>query len=105
MFKDTGNNDYIMRENIAFILLAVLLSGPLMSSNNGNVDMAGVILFCFALAGYLIPYIIARSRKHYNATAIGALNLLLGWTLIGWIVALVWSLTANVDKPMHRAGE
>jgi hypothetical protein len=26
--------------------------------------------------------------------AIFALNLLLGWTLLGWFAALVWSLTA-----------
>jgi hypothetical protein len=42
---------------------------------------------------YLLPTIIASSRKHHNAGAIFALNLLLGWSFIGWIVALVWSFT------------
>jgi hypothetical protein len=32
-------------------------------------------------------------RRHHNRSAIIALNLLLGWTILGWITALVWSLT------------
>ncbi|MDH3595268.1 MAG: superinfection immunity protein [Rhodospirillales bacterium] len=43
---------------------------------------------------YLLPALIAMLRAHPNAAAIVALDLLLGWSLIGWVVALVWSLTA-----------
>jgi hypothetical protein len=34
-------------------------------------------------------------RKHPNAGAIAVLNLLLGWTFIGWVIALVWSFTST----------
>jgi hypothetical protein len=37
--------------------------------------------------------VVAFVRHHHNQWAIFALNLLLGWTLLGWIGALVWSLT------------
>jgi hypothetical protein len=37
--------------------------------------------------------IIAFWRGHHNHIAILAFNLLLGWLVIGWILALVWSLT------------
>jgi hypothetical protein len=47
----------------------------------------------FLLAAYFAPSIVAVSRKHQNAPAIAALNLFLGWTFIGWLVAFVWSLT------------
>lgn len=47
---------------------------------------------------YLVPAVIAACRRHSNAGAILALNLLTGWTLIGWIVALVWSFTDNVRR-------
>ena len=48
---------------------------------------------CFAgLAIYFIPAYVANKRDHRNATAIFALNLLLGWTFLGWAVALVWAL-------------
>ncbi len=50
------------------------------------------------IAVYLLPSIIAGWRKHQSGAAICALNILTGWTVIGWIAALVWSLTA-VNKP------
>ena len=46
-------------------------------------------------AAYLLPGIIAGVRGHGSASAILAANILLGWTIIGWIGALIWSLTAT----------
>lgn len=54
----------------------------------------GIVL----LAVYFLPWITARSRRHRNVSAIAVLNFLLGWTVIGWIVALVWSVTANTEE-------
>lgn len=45
------------------------------------------------VALYFAPTILANVRVHQNTMAIFALNLLLGWTALGWIAALVWSLT------------
>jgi hypothetical protein len=45
---------------------------------------------------YIIPSFVAWERRHRNRNAIIALNILLGWTFVGWAVALVWALT--VDK-------
>lgn len=60
---------------------------------------AGLLFFlAAAVALYFLPLLIALPRNHHNALAIAALNLLLGWTLLGWIAALVWSLTA-VRRP------
>jgi hypothetical protein len=47
----------------------------------------------FMLLVYFIPGIIAFGRQHHNKGSILALNALLGWTLIGWVGALVWALT------------
>jgi hypothetical protein len=44
---------------------------------------------------YLVPAAVAQLRRHHQTTAIVGLNLLLGWTFIGWAVALVWALTAT----------
>ena len=44
--------------------------------------------------GYALPWAIAILRGHPQAANIGILNLLLGWTVLGWIAALVWSATA-----------
>lgn len=51
----------------------------------------------FALI-YFAPFIVACGRGHHQTIAIFALNLLLGWTVLGWIVAIVWSLTATPDQ-------
>ena len=54
--------------------------------------------------GYFLPVLVAYSRKHRSAMAIGFLNVFLGWTLLGWLIAMVWSLTGNVkeDAPAAR---
>jgi hypothetical protein len=54
------------------------------------------------LAAYFMPAIVASVRHHASSMAIFALNLLLGWTFIGWVLALVWSLTGNVRPPLLR---
>jgi len=54
----------------------------------------GVIVAIFVL--YFFPSFVAKKRRHANSGAIWALNLFLGWTMLGWVAALVWSLTDNV---------
>lgn len=44
---------------------------------------------------HFLPTLIALLRGHHNGFAIFLTNLLLGWTLIGWIVAFIWSFTAS----------
>lgn len=51
---------------------------------------------------YLLPTICAWNRRHRNDRAIFVLNLLLGWTLIGWILAMVWAWTDNVRPRQER---
>ncbi len=50
-------------------------------------------LFLISAALYFIPTIIAFNRRKSNRNAILVLNIFLGWTFIGWIVALVWALS------------
>ncbi len=54
--------------------------------------MIRVALAVIALALYFVPSFIAVNKNKRNKNAIFALNLLLGWTFVGWVVALVWSL-------------
>ena len=42
---------------------------------------------------YFLPSINAYSKKKRNKGAVLTLNFFLGWTIIGWIVALIWSTT------------
>lgn len=44
---------------------------------------------------YFIPGIIAGKRNHRNKNAIFTLNALAGWTIVGWIISMVWAMTAD----------
>jgi hypothetical protein len=52
-----------------------------------------IILTLVSLVIYFIPTIIAIIRHARNAVGIVVLNILGGWTFVGWIIALVWSIT------------
>jgi hypothetical protein len=45
---------------------------------------------------YFLPAFLARKRSDF--TAIFVLNLLAGWTFIGWIIALVWALSSGQQR-------
>ncbi|EIW8657862.1 superinfection immunity protein [Klebsiella pneumoniae] len=53
-----------------------------------------IIVLIFAIIIYVLPGVIASSREHKNSTAIWVLNIVLGWSFLGWIAALVWSFTS-----------
>lgn len=64
-------------------------------------------VFLFIAITYFLPSIIAEFRKHVSFKAILALNLLAGWTFIGWVVAIVWALTdapqIATNKPLPQS--
>jgi hypothetical protein len=59
----------------------------------------GLLILAVSLAIYFIPYIVASKNGKQNAGAIGALNFFLGWTLVGWVVALVWAMSKDAQQP------
>jgi hypothetical protein len=56
--------------------------------------VGGVLAIILVVGGYFLPSIIAKSRKHHQYSPILLINVFLGWTLLGWFVALVWSVSA-----------
>jgi hypothetical protein len=61
----------------------------------------GAVLILLAVLVYFVPSLVAfrHKHRHHNAVAILALNPLLGWTLLGWVAALVWALTKPPPAP------
>jgi len=57
--------------------------------------MKEAILIIILMVVYFIPSMIGWNKR--NSDAIVMLNLLAGWTGIGWIIAMVWASTK--DKP------
>jgi uncharacterized membrane protein len=63
---------------------------------------AGFVLLMFwIIVGlvtlYFVPAIVAFSRKHNSKVAIFIVNFVFGWSLVGWIVALIWACTGNTE--------
>lgn len=54
-----------------------------------------IVFFAAVVLIYFIPNWIASGRQHPNKNAIFVANLLLGWTILGWIGTLVWSFTST----------
>ncbi len=86
---------------VRFIVLAFLFAYSLSMGKipSHELNAFGVfvasLFFLIAPLFYFFPTIEAMFRRHPNAGAIAALNLFLGWSLIGWVIALVWA----VKKP------
>jgi hypothetical protein len=55
--------------------------------------VVGVVI---AIALYVTPAVIAFTRKSQNRVPILVVDLLLGWTVVGWVAMLVWAI---VSKP------
>jgi hypothetical protein len=60
--------------------------------------IGGLLLLCLLLWLYFLPWWVARVRKHPNIDSIVVVNLFLGWTFIGWVACLAWSVSA-AGKP------
>ena len=68
-------------------------------------QLSALALLGLGLALYFVPWIVALSRDHHQRLAIGILNLVAGWSVVGWIVALVWACTVvrQAAPPAPRA--
>lgn len=60
--------------------------------------LLGLFVIVIILAIYLIPTFVAISRKKENKTIIILMNVFLGWSIICWLLALLWAVSDD-EKP------
>lgn len=82
---------------LGLILLLIIIGGE----DTLVAGSGGCVLVLVALV-YFVPSIVASSRKHHNLGSILVINLLLGWTFVGWVVAL--AMAASAVRPESTAG-
>ena len=79
---------------------------PASAATGAKVLGLGLLVFLVAMAFgvlfYLVPTSVAILRGHPKIGPILLVNLLLGWTLLGWAVALAWALSAQEAKCSRR---
>ena len=78
------NNHQILLHQVGF--------GVIVSASTKEIDMEMFVLLVIIAVVYFAPTIIAVRGDHKNQGAIAVLNLLLGWTFLGWVAAMVWSV-------------
>lgn len=54
--------------------------------------------FCLVMFLYFLPSFVGSDKK--RSEGIQILNFFLGWTFIGWVVALIWAVSD--EKDMRR---
>jgi Superinfection immunity protein len=55
----------------------------------------------FAFVLHFLPAFLAFSRNHPSRWAILLVNIFFGWTILGWIIALIWALSAPPIVIVH----
>jgi len=75
----------------AGVALVAVVSVPVTGSEWPSF-IAAPVVFVLLLSGYLMPTIIAGKAGHPNLTVIVLINIFTGWSVLGWIVSMFWSV-------------
>lgn len=67
-------------------------------------ELAGIGVVVLAFVAYFLPALIANSRKNPSTNSITLVNLFLGWTVLGWLAALIWALAPPPAPRNDEAG-
>ena len=67
-----------------FLIVAIVLSLLIR-------DVGAGIMAAFIICIYMYPAYLSQCRGHPQQNSISTLNLFLGWTVLGWIGALIWA--------------
>ena len=61
---------------------------------DAGVGFGALALICVV---YFLPWLVAKMRGMSGSGGVFVLNLFLGWTLLGWVIALAWAAGGRTD--------
>jgi len=61
-----------------------------------------LVLIVVGILVYFAPTFIANNRNMASSTAVFLINLLFGWTLLPWLICLIWASEGRVEKKQTR---
>ena len=100
-----------MNNLLRLLVIAGLAAGAIvivaLGMQRHNVDLLAPVTLVLFLAGvmvYLLPTGLAAYRDCKSTAWIVAVNLLLGWTIFGWFVAMGWAASGKIREPVHPIG-
>jgi len=65
--------------------------------SSGGDATTGFVLLALVIFMYFIPAFVARKKRSFGSVMV--INLFLGWTIVGWVVALAWALKDDPKIP------
>jgi hypothetical protein len=67
--------------------------------------LAGLLIAAILICLYFLPLIVAGARHVPNVGSVAVINIFLGWTFIGWVVALAMAMRSTaVSTAVHVYG-
>jgi hypothetical protein len=99
----------IVKKFVAILLLSTVAPTTVMAAPHTWQEIVVPVLtltvFAALLLSYFVPIIVAFWRRHPSKWKILALTLFLGWSLLGWIVAMIWACDQiEDDKQKQKVG-
>ncbi len=61
---------------------------------------ATILMLMAVVVIYMLPTLIAFGREHPRRQDLAVANILLGWTLIGWVAVFLWATLAHVEDEL-----
>ena len=66
--------------------------------------ISGGVIFLLLIT-YFLPFSVALFRGHHRKVTVFFVNLLLGWTVIGWWGILFWAIVSDARDPLEIASK
>jgi hypothetical protein len=85
----------------AGVACALLVALPACAADSTDYSSALAVLAVLAagITFYFIPTVVARHRRlAYGTALVFLVNLLIGWTMLGWVVCLIWAASARTQR-------
>ena len=65
-------------------------------------DESVFMFVVFGLIFYFIPTVVGLYRGCERIAGIVVLNIFLGWTFIGWVIALIWASSGDKVSGVNK---
>ncbi|MFJ1897417.1 MULTISPECIES: superinfection immunity protein [unclassified Streptomyces] len=67
-------------------------------SVSSGVSIGVLLLIVLIVVAYFVPTVVAFARGVSNSGSVFVLNLFLGWTVVGWVVALAMAVRSTQPR-------
>ena len=75
---------------VATVAITAIVAVTATDGNAGGYCVFGLLIY-FSSVLYVLPSIIAFAKRHPRRHFVLALNILLGWLVVPWILGVIWA--------------